>query len=381
MKWHKLEALVFSDVHTGHSTTPTENILKRMKEAVQTSVKKNGCQFIFIPGDFFDSLLNLPANASREIIQFINWFLKYCKRNSIKLRILEGTPSHDWKQNYLFQKLNDKGEIDADVRYYDKLSIDYEEEYNLHILYVPDEWDEDPLETQRQVQALLDERGLKEVDLAMMHGMFHFQMPKNIQLGLPMHDQTYYESIVKSLIVIGHDHRHKKNGKVVVPGSFDRLAHGEEDPKGHLEFTLKADGKVNLRFIENEEAEIYQSIELSNDNDVVVTLKEIDRRVATLPDNAKVRLILDENNPVITYLRNLANTYPLLVWSKPKVIRAEKKVELQEVLEVNYTAVILNENNIEEKLINHALKRNSTLDVALAKRLMQEVIKYAGSNT
>jgi hypothetical protein len=98
----------------------------------------------------------------------------------------------------------------------------------------------------------------------MMHGMFEFQIPSHLAKSLPLHNQEAYESFVDYLIVIGHDHRHKRNNKVVVPGSFDRITHGEEDPKGYLQFKLKPGKKTEVMFLENTAAEIYRSIDVTD---------------------------------------------------------------------------------------------------------------------
>ncbi len=80
--------------------------------------------------------------------------------------------------------------------------------------------------------------------------MFEFQVPSHLQDRLPLHNQIEYESFVNYLIVIGHDHVHKRNGKVIVPGSFDRLRRNEEEPEAAIRFTITPKGKkINTVFI------------------------------------------------------------------------------------------------------------------------------------
>lgn len=372
MNLPEIRAMVLSDVHTGHATTPTENIVKNLKHCVTKSFKEYQPQYLFITGDFFDRLLTLPSNASSFIQSFITWLLRKCKTHSVKLRVLEGTPSHDWKQNYLFVQINQDSKIEADVRYYDKLDIDYEEDAGIHILYVPDEWDESTAETERQVRELLVEKGLNSVDLAMMHGMFEFQIPSHLAKSLPLHNQEAYESFVDYLIVIGHDHRHKRNNKVVVPGSFDRFTHGEEDPKGYLQFKLKPGKKTEVMFLENTAAEIYRSIDVT-DLGLEEALEVIDTVINTLPINAKVRLIYKSNSPLNTHLQELAKKYTDTIWSKPKIVKDEVVEESIQITTPEYTAVILNRENLEDKLMDAIASRHQ-IDEHAARLLIRDVI-------
>lgn len=372
MNLPEIRAMVLSDVHTGHATTPTENIVKNLKHCVTKSFKEYQPQYLFITGDFFDRLLTLPSNASSFIQSFITWLLRKCKTHSVKLRVLEGTPSHDWKQNYLFVQINQDSKIEADVRYYDKLDIDYEEDAGIHILYVPDEWDESTAETERQVRELLVEKGLNSVDLAMMHGMFEFQIPSHLAKSLPLHNREAYESFVDYLIVIGHDHRHKRNNKVVVPGSFDRITHGEEDPKGYLQFKLKPGKKTEVMFLENTAAEIYRSIDVT-DLGLEEALEVIDTVINTLPINAKVRLIYKSNSPLNTHLQELAKKYTDTIWSKPKIVKDEVVEESIQITTPEYTAVILNRENLEDKLMDAIASRHQ-IDEHAARLLIRDVI-------
>ena len=371
-----LKAVAFSDVHTGHKTTPTANIITRLKEHVN-SLLEDKPDFIFIPGDFFDHLLTLPEDGTKLIQSFIAWLLQFCKLHDIKLRVLEGTPSHDWKQNYLFMQINHDNQINADVRYYDKLAIDYEESHNLYVLYVPDELDESTSVTLAEVRELLAAKGLQSVDLAIMHGMFEFQVPSHLQDRLPLHSQAEYESFVNYLIVIGHDHVHKRNGKVIVPGSFDRLRHNEEEPKGYIRFTITPKGKVNTVFIENTEAERYVTLDLTNLT-VEEALLHIDDTIKSLPQYAKVRLRYPENHPIAEHLSELTRTYSDVVWSKSKVDKEDRPntVTVSDVLSHQYTAIVLNRDTLHDKLMQELSEQYEEVDTALASQLLQETLNH-----
>ena len=64
------------------------------------------------------------------------------------------------------------------------------------------------------------------------------------------------------MTIFGHDHGHKNyKERIWYNGSFSRLCHGEEDPKGFL-FVEYDSKKPVVHFIENELAPIYRTLNL-----------------------------------------------------------------------------------------------------------------------
>ena len=366
----KLVALILSDVHLGHRTTPTDNIVSRLSYAVKQHIQQ--IDYIFITGDFFDNILTLPNPVVPLIQSFITWLLRECKANDVRLRVLEGTPSHDWRQNYLFIQLNET--IQADVRYYDRLTIDYEADFNLHCLYVPDEWSDTTLETQQQVQQLLVQHNLTQVDLSLMHGMFAFQVPNLQHLNLPLHDQSYYESITKYIILIGHDHKHKRNNRVVVPGSFDRLAHGEEADKGYLIVTLQPGGKHRAVFYPNKLATTYLSLDL-NELDLKDSLTLIQETVNHIRPYSHLRLVHNPEHPIANYIKDLASKHSDINWSKPKLVAKNTTTVTLNDLKTNYTTILLNPTTLSPKLLASVADNHPHLDPNYTANLLAEVLK------
>ena len=96
--------------------------------------------FISLAGDVFDTLLELNSDDVREIKYWVSSLLKFCAAHDITLRVLEGTPSHDWTQSSTFITTANILNLDnLDLKYIDKVEIEYIEKYNIHVLYIPDE--------------------------------------------------------------------------------------------------------------------------------------------------------------------------------------------------------------------------------------------------
>ena len=86
--------------------------------------------------------------------------------------------------------------------------------------------------------------GLTKVDYAVMHGQFDYQLPKHIT-GMPRHDSQKYLDIVKHYIFIGHIHTHSVYDRIIAQGSFDRLTHGQEEPKGYVVSIVDDEEKIS----------------------------------------------------------------------------------------------------------------------------------------
>lgn len=360
-----MKCIAISDIHLGHRNTPTEHITKNLYHYLANELKDS--KYLFIAGDLFDRLLTIPDGNVAEIISFMSWLLRECVRYNVKLRVLEGTPSHDWQQNKLFETLAFNNAIATDIRYYDTLAIDTEED-GLNILYIPDEYSDYTSTTLNEVHQLLEKKGLTQVDLAIMHGMFEFQLPEHIRGNLSVHDSEAYLKIVKGYIIIGHDHRHKSKDRIYVPGSFDRLTHGEEEDKGYLVFDID---KKTIDFKVNKESFIYLTIECTK-LDIEDTLKEIRDKLKDIPPLSKVRLIFKESHPIKEYINKLQSEYPDLDWTKSKVIKENEDIKLD--VDYQYTSIIINEGNIVDVVMeNIQLDKSSLKD--RAKYLLSKIVE------
>ena len=94
----------------------------------------------------------------------------------------------------------------------------------------------------------------EEVDIAIMHGQFHYQFPR-IKLD-SSHDEQEYLNMVKHYIHIGHIHTHSSYDRIIAQGSFDRIAHGEEENKGCVVAKIDTTNRENdeWMFLVNDKA-------------------------------------------------------------------------------------------------------------------------------
>lgn len=335
---------VVSDVHLGARRVSARNIIANLDVAFSEAALAQ-LDFVIWAGDTFDSLLSLNHDELPLIDIFIGRFLRRCKKHDVTVLILHGTKSHDRDQPIRFLTINEVADIRANVHYFDKLSIWHEERFNLNFLFVPDEWHHDTQETLRQVHELLDAKKLHQVDFSIMHGNFKHHLPEVAKA--PKHDEESYLRITKYFVFIGHNHRNVEYDRIRTPGSFARLSHGEEEPKGHYLCDLYENGTAETTFVENTGALKFTTIDCLG-MDANQTLERAMMAASTLSDGDYLRLLLDRENPYARNLGPLVTAYPLINWTveekgieKSALINALKR-------DVDYTPIYITPENIVE---------------------------------
>lgn len=348
---------VLSDVHLGHRKTPTERTVRSLHKAFPDTPDTGNLDAIFITGDFFDRFLNLPDDDVYEIHSFIAYLLVLCKKRDIILRILEGTPSHDWKQSRLFESINEGSHLNTDAKFVSVLSIEYIKRLDAHILYIPDEWRPETEQTREEVRYALADANLEQVDFTLMHGQFKYQLPDHVHA--PYHDPDFYADITRYAVYCGHVHKASQYRNIYVPGSFDRLTHNEEEAKGHWIFDFETDATTRATFCENTNAMPYVSIDVSDlDGDDVI------KAVSTVADGAEnlthYRLVANENDAGASMMDVVRKRWPNLIWTSKfnkgkdgkKITLVDRRSTFKSVPITKDSIVELTEKALHEKSIS-----------------------------
>lgn len=363
-----LKIASISDIHLGHKRNKTKNIIAALIEAFPDNSETADLDIIFIAGDVFDNLLTLNDENITDIQLWVDKLLRICAKHDIVLRILEGTPSHDWKQSRIFDDIHVVNQVAVDCKYVQTLSIEYIEKFGINVLYVPDEWLPSTDKTFEQVKDLMQARGLDKVDYAIMHGNFEYQLP-SFAKNIPKHNSSDYLSIVRELIFIGHHHVFSNYKRIYAQGSFDRLSHGEEGPKGHLRAIIHNNGTHEVKFIENKKSRQYITIQVDNRN-TKEFLEYIDTLVDSLPLDSCIRVSGKSDDPIISDMTGLLRMYPYIVWSKLVTDIEVPEEELTANDEVVYTPITISKENVESLLMNRLFKTD----------LLQNVIENANKH-
>lgn len=346
-----LSYLVISDIHLGHKNTSAFDIIQHLDtffDHYRNNTEYSNLDIIFIAGDLFDRLLDFNSKDIHEATIWIDRLMKFCEKHDIILRVLEGTPSHDWKQSKIVDTLKDVNHNASDVRYIDTLHIEYIESLDLSILYVPDEWTASTELTFTQVEELLKEKNLIDVDIAIMHGCFNYQV-QHIPVKLDAHDENKYLGIVKYFINIGHFHSFSTYNRIIAQGSFDRLTHGEEEPKGGVIVNLYKDTNKSpdFVFIENKRAKIYKTIAVRF-KDLEQALRSLYKQLNEIPKNSFIRIKAKKDHPIYSAIDEIKLMYPALTFTK---VTEESLAEDKAIIDSNmfhddYIPVAITPENI-----------------------------------
>ena len=290
---------VTSDIHFGHKNTPTEHIIASLRKHLLTPAN-HSLDVLFFAGDVFDHLLYLNTREAQLVMQFFHQLLTYCNTHDIALRVLEGTPSHDWYQSSILAKMNEVRKAPADLRYVRALEIEHLERIGKHILYIPDEWCSEQDELDRQLRAQFTQHGIDKVDLCILHGAFRYQA-QGKPVGGFLYEEQQFLDFTRGYIHIGHYHTHTHLDRIIAQGSFERLAHGEEGDKGYV--LVEGD---RWQFVPNPDAYCYKTLPIRSSTD----LQKLDRAMLKLPVGAHVRLEMRADHPFNAAFKDLLLRYP-----------------------------------------------------------------------
>lgn len=375
-----IKVLNLSDIHFGHSRNNTKEIIKNLdtffgnykSDSDYTDVK-----LITISGDMFDTIMDSDDPDYYEVLFWLSRLISFCSKYQIKLRVLKGTPSHDWEQSKVVEtivSLNEnlnKNVLPVDVKYINTLFVEHLTDLGLYILYLPDEWSVSSELTYNQVLAKLKEHHIDQVDLAIMHGMFNYQL-RGVGSSQQKHDEESYLRLVKRFICVGHIHTFSTFDRIIAPGSFDRLAHGEEEPKGAVLLTL---GETDSwQFIENKNAKVFKTIELKN-NDREKSLALIDKVLSKIPEDSYIRIRAKKEHPLYIAFDEVKKKYFMYHLSRQLVTDKEEE-QLEEISVPEYTTVDITKDNIVGMLLtavesNHEI---NTQQLALLKDNLERLV-------
>lgn len=356
MKKNKIKYLVLSDIHLGHNINKTEYIIANLQSYFNTNYKEfSKLDMICLAGDVFDKLLVSSGIDFLLATEWLTELIIFCKQHNIILRILEGTPSHDRAQSKVITSIINKLGIELDYKYIDTLYIEHHDILGINILYIPDEYKHKAEDTYKEVKELLLERKIKQVDIAFIHGQFHYQLPM-VKLD-SSHNMEDYLNIVKYYISVGHIHTPSVYERIIAQGSFDRLAHNEEEEKGGVVITISNNGEMSFKFVYNKNAMVFKTYHFENE-----TLEEItsilDKDIKGMKDKSNIRIISNSEDFISKTIQEIRNRYPTV---NIKIEKAKQKEDNKfNIIEddIKLETFHITKDNIMELITNELPKFN-----------------------
>lgn len=306
----KFRYVSLGDVHLGHRGTPAAHIIKSLKILLNDQLLKE-IDMLIITGDLFDRQLQNGDDVVHTINRWMTELLYKCAAFNVMLRIVEGTPSHDREQSRFFVEQSINANIPVDLHYADTLQIRYEPKIDAHFLYVPDKWRPCTKITLSEVKGEMLALGIQQVDFAVMHGAFAYQLPAIVEE--PTHDEEEYDRLVRHQILIGHVHIMTVRGKIHAAGSTDRICHGDEVAKGMFDITVRDNGQFTCTFIENRNAKRYDTLDVHG-LDTKQLNQIVRQRVSEVPKGSAIRLRCDPHDVASGDIEAFTREYPNIEW-------------------------------------------------------------------
>lgn len=374
----KLNILEMSDVHLGHRTTPTYHIIESLNKMFKEKVTLREVDLLIIAGDLFDRLLHAPSSDIALVLDWLHWLVRVCRDNDVMIRVLEGTPSHDNKQPRLVMEVEKIANSGCDIKYVDDLCIEHIDRFGIDVLYIPDEYHPDTTQTLLEVRELISSKGLKQVDFAIMHGAFDYQIPAKLLNRIPHHSSEAYLGLVKYLIFIGHIHQYSMYKRILSAGSTDRLKHGEEEKKGMIHVICYKSGEFDANFIVNENAMIYKTLdvrELTSEQSLAL----VNEVVSSVPEGSYIRIKAGADNETSNAIKTFKAHHPEFNWTTITQKQDNCKTELLSKPETGMDN--LHAKTIPKLVGNRLVSQVSDEVSAKAVELLKEIINEHGSDT
>ena len=335
----KISLLAISDIHIGCPRIDPYKLKLRLQKYLYPHIE--GKQILFICGDFFDTQLSLDSRAAFVAMEIIREIKDICRSVKCDLRVLRGTFTHDRNQPKHF--INGEDPDITDVKLYDTMAIEHHDKTGLDILYMPDNLVSDDI--YEDIRKLLESHGLDHVDLLIHHGYFKHMLPDAlINKGLPNGclEVEKTNKFVWGATLNGHVHISSIYENVISIGSFDRLAHGEEEPKGLYQIDID---RHQVHAITGEDCDVYRFTFIENmDANKFITfnllpyepqeaLKRFESRWSDLihkfNENEVVRIrIMSNDKSVVEGCTQIAKTlYNDVIVDQSSVVKREQVIE------------------------------------------------------
>ncbi|MGL5648948.1 MAG: hypothetical protein ACRDDY_13955 [Clostridium sp.] len=297
--------LNLSDVHLLNREVPSEHMVESLRSFIPPDMWQR-LTAIFISGDLFDRLVSAQDLVEQypEVVDWLKEFLSNSKRYKVPIRMVKGTPSHDWNLCKWVLKIDELANIKTDIRYYDDVHLEYDESLKLWIAYIPDAIRPDPMMVYNELVEKMKTLGCDKIDYIIAHGFFDFQNTHDS----PAYDTALFSDLVRYAIFCGHDHGNKSYLKVYIPGSFERLRQNEEHPKGALISQVVGDTH-RVFFRENKNAANIRTVDFTElDDDQLLTRVSAEITKQHLTDAVylgKLRVLVSGKTHLRTALQRL----------------------------------------------------------------------------
>lgn len=259
-----IEVSVISDIHFG--AFDAEMLFNELNEEfLKPLSKKDKLDLVVITGDYYDKKISQNSKHARYSTLFFTNLVNICIDKGAKLRIIQGTESHDNDQLELLKIISKDYKCDVKIIY----NVEKEEVFkDFKVLYIPEEY----MVNKDEYYA---DYFNDEYNMIFGHGMVQevafcalSQESANTMSKAPIFSTDVFREICKGPVIFGHIHTPQTiKDTVYYVGSFSRWTFGEEEDKGYCDIIYNIDnGYYEVKYMVNELARQFDTVELSPSN-------------------------------------------------------------------------------------------------------------------
>lgn len=259
MKKDIIRVKVISDIHFG--CKDDKQLWVELQEEFIPTIDAT-LDLLVIAGDLFHRILKLNEPGSYYAFKLIDQLFELAEIYDFVIRIVKGTKSHD------FNQLNNFKTYEKSDRFGIAETITIEELFGISILYIPEEYVENPEE-------YYTDYFNSKYDLVFFHGTMDFAgftshlKSTNAKAKMaPTFKSSQIADLAYGPIVGGHIHipmNYKE--KIFYTGSFSRFNFGEPEDKGFVDYVYYPDKKdFSINYVKNNMAPEFVTVKLSDLN-------------------------------------------------------------------------------------------------------------------
>lgn len=367
-----MKIVVVADLHFGHIRIDPAKMYDRLVKYLYP--KLQDAHIVFLAGDIFDQLLTVNSSAVEYALQFIYDLARMSANTGMQVRILHGTFTHDRGQLRVFEKLKvPKSRIKIiDTIFTEKITDirngNDSTSIPLKVGYLPDNLSfKDSADAILQLQDNMSCSDIDKLDLIIAHGSFEHVLPKgSAHLPPCLYNKDQFKDILNGLCICGHIHTPSRSDNFIYAGSFDRMAHGEEERKGFViakRDLSKNNDSWDVKFITNDDSTKFISYtpegtcQSDKINNFIKHMKEL------FPDGTGYIRVIDDDPEIRAILHRITlQQFPGINYtSKTTGERESIQIKLDDIEIDVFTDVIPNEENLPE-LVYNFLEENKLLD-------------------
>jgi DNA repair exonuclease SbcCD nuclease subunit len=385
--------IILADLHWG--VIDSRDLYNQYKKTILEYIEKLAIlDFIIICGDFYDSKLSLNSEPAKYSTKFLKELLELVYKKNSKIRIIEGTSSHDNNQMLLLNTFI------SDEKYDFKFIENVQDEYlfdDLYVLYVPEEYMNDKDEYYKEYFN-------KKYDMIFGHGLVNEvafiaakQESETTMAKAPILNCKQLLSISKGPIFYGHIHIPQViYDKFFYVGSTTRWCFGEEEEKGFYLVSYEPENNNFLtEFIINKLSKKYDTVVIDynstifNSNEkqqidfliklVDNLLKDYLRLIINIPEDFPNALLFTS---MINEVFNKYSNVKIIINNNSKIKQKKEVEEKINLLLEKYGFIFSKSILPEEKISKYIkIKYNKNISIERIRYYLYEQLQLKGGET